>query len=334
MVRGSHISLFAGVGMLDIAAEAFGFDTIATAEIDPFCRKVLEARFPAAMHFANVENVRYGDGPWEDHITRPLLISGGFPCQDVSASGTGTGITGARSGLWSEFARVIREFQPDLVLIENSPLLRQRGLHVILMDLDSMGYAAQWDCIPAAHVGAPHRRDRIFIVAWKTTSTDQAGEDLYNLDTLLTRSGGMDLGLVWETPALAPVKGRSQYPTPTRSDGAGGPGTSPRRTGGKNLRTVAFEHEGSGRLHPAWVEWLMGVPEGWTDPTVPSMAFRQHSGWRVDDQPKTANKWSNVSPFDRAKRIRALGNGAVPQAALFALQHLTPYGASTPWGIR
>jgi site-specific DNA-cytosine methylase len=168
---GSHISLFAGVAMTDIAAEAAGFKTIATAEADTWNRKVLTRRFPKAVHFADVRDVRatasalHRVGARDGRTRRgPLLVSGGFPCQPVSLSGHGLVEKDPR-WLWPEFERVVREFQPEYVLAENVAALRGRGLYRVVCDLVGLGYNVKWDCIPAAAVGAPHMRDRMFIAA-------------------------------------------------------------------------------------------------------------------------------------------------------------------------
>src|SRR5262249_39831862 len=94
------------------------------------------------------------------------LICGGFPCQDISVAGKGAGIDGERSGLWAEYARIIGEVRPRYAIIENVSALLGRGLQRVLWDLAQIGYDAEWHCIPASAVGAPHRRDRIWIVAY------------------------------------------------------------------------------------------------------------------------------------------------------------------------
>ena len=94
------------------------------------------------------------------------VICGGFPCQDISTAGKGAGIEGSRSGLWSEYARLIGEIQPRFVIVENVSALLGRGLERVLGDLAALGYDAEWHCIPASYVGAPHRRDRVWIVAY------------------------------------------------------------------------------------------------------------------------------------------------------------------------
>jgi DNA (cytosine-5)-methyltransferase 1 len=99
------------------------------------------------------------------------VLCGGFPCQDISVAGRGEGIDGARSGLWGEYARLIRELRPRYVVVENVAALLARGMERVLGDLAACGYDAEWDCIPASAVGAPHRRDRVWLVAYPTRST-------------------------------------------------------------------------------------------------------------------------------------------------------------------
>jgi DNA (cytosine-5)-methyltransferase 1 len=94
------------------------------------------------------------------------VIAGGFPCQDISTAGRGAGISGSRSGLWFEYHRLINEIQPQFAIIENVAALRSRGLDEVLRSLAEIGYDAEWHCIPASSVGAPHRRDRVWIVAY------------------------------------------------------------------------------------------------------------------------------------------------------------------------
>lgn len=130
------------------------------------------------QYAASVLVARQNDGTlppfpiWDDVCTfdgRPWhgivdVISGGFPCQDISAAGKGVGITGERSGLWKEFARIIGEVRPTYVFVENSPML-VRGLGSVIGDLASLGFDAEWGVVSAADVGAPHERERIWIVA-------------------------------------------------------------------------------------------------------------------------------------------------------------------------
>jgi DNA (cytosine-5)-methyltransferase 1 len=133
--------------------------TVAFCEIDPYCRAVLHKHWPAVPCFEDVRNLR------AEHVGRVDLICGGFPCQDISLAGKGGGLAGARSGLWSEFRRLIEECRPSWAVIENVSALRSRGLDQVLGEISALGYDAEWHCIPASAVGAPHRRDRIWIVA-------------------------------------------------------------------------------------------------------------------------------------------------------------------------
>ena len=152
-------SLFAGIGGNDLGLERAGMRTLWQVELDPWCRRVLAKHWPDVERFEDVREVGA-------HNLSPVdLIAGGFPCQDISIAGRAAGIGGARSGLWGEFARIVRELRPRYVLVENSPVLTSRGMDVVLGDLAASGYDAEWDCLPAAAFGAPFVRDRVFVVA-------------------------------------------------------------------------------------------------------------------------------------------------------------------------
>ena len=151
------LSLFAGIGGFDLGLERAGFDITAQVEIDPFCQKVLEKHWP--------EVERYGDIRELDDFPKADLICAGFPCQDISVAGKGTGLSGPRSGLWTDALRAVRMVRPKYVLLENVAALRNRGLCVILGALAEGGYDTEWDCLPASAFGAPHQRDRMFVVA-------------------------------------------------------------------------------------------------------------------------------------------------------------------------
>lgn len=161
----NELALFAGIGGGILGGKLLGWRTRCAVEINPYCRRVLLARQRDGMlpRFPIWDDVRTFDGkPWRGHID---IVTGGFPCQDISAAGKGAGITGEKSGLWKEMARIISEVRPRYVLVENSPMLSVRGLHVVLGDLAAMGFSARWGIVSAADVGAPHLRERIWIVA-------------------------------------------------------------------------------------------------------------------------------------------------------------------------
>ena len=168
-------SLFTGIGGLDLGLERAGMRCAWQVEIDEYARRVLKKHWPDVPKFDDVRRVHGRNGcpePWRQMWCRECLdpnvdlLCGGFPCQDISVAGKGKGLAGERSGLWREFARIIEEIRPRFVLVENVPALRTRGLRVVLSDLHASGYDAEWDCLPAAAFGAPHRRDRIFVVAY------------------------------------------------------------------------------------------------------------------------------------------------------------------------
>ncbi len=162
----NELALFAGGGGGLYASLLLGHTPVCAVEIEPTNRRMLLQRqldgiFPK---FPIWDDVRTFDGkPWQGKID---LISGGFPCQDISSAGTGTGLSGARSGLWHEMARIIGEIRPQYAFIENSPMLTIRGLERVLCDLAALGYDAEWGIVGAHHVGAPHKRERIWIVAY------------------------------------------------------------------------------------------------------------------------------------------------------------------------
>ena len=133
--------------------------TIQFVEIDPYCRAVLKKHWPNVPCHDDIRTFHAPAG-FAD------VICGGFPCQDISNAGKRAGIDGERSGLWKEALRVIYDVRPDYALLENVSALRNRGLGTILGDLAQIGYDAEWNCIPAAAMGALHYRDRIWILAY------------------------------------------------------------------------------------------------------------------------------------------------------------------------
>jgi DNA (cytosine-5)-methyltransferase 1 len=151
--------LFAGIGGMSLGLHHAGFTVRWQVEREPFCENVLARHWPDVVRRRDVRFA--GAGTLE-----PVdLIAGGFPCQDISAAGKGTGLErGHRSGLWREFARIVRELRPRWVLVENVPALRRRGADTVLGDLEAAGYACWPLVVGARHVGAPHRRDRVWIV--------------------------------------------------------------------------------------------------------------------------------------------------------------------------
>ena len=166
-------SVFSGVGGLELGLErALGATTVWQVEQDPYCLQVLEKHWPGVPIFEDVRNLKESDVGAVD------VICGGFPCQDISLANAGAncGLEGARSGLWSEFFRKIEEHRPAYAIIENSPVLRSKGLDQILHQLSTIRYDAEWHCIPATAVDAPHSRDRVWIIAYPSGLGNRVSE--------------------------------------------------------------------------------------------------------------------------------------------------------------
>jgi DNA (cytosine-5)-methyltransferase 1 len=157
-------SLFSGIGGLELGLERTGgFRTVWQVEHDPLCQSILAKHWPDCGRWDDVRT--FPPAPAADW--RCDVICGGFPCQDISWSNfKGAGLAGEKSGLWRDYARIIGELQPRYVLIENVPAITFRGLGTVLNDLSDCGYDAEWNCIPAAAVGAPQLRRRIFVLAY------------------------------------------------------------------------------------------------------------------------------------------------------------------------
>ena len=160
------LDLFSGIGGFSLGLKwAGGFKTVAYCEIDPYCQEVLQARMrDGSLDTAPIcTDITKLDGrPWRGRVD---LICGGFPCQDISNQGLRAGIEGKRSGLWSEFSRLLREIRPRFAIVENVAALLSRGMGVVLWDLADIGFNAEWRVLPACGFGAPHCRERVWIVA-------------------------------------------------------------------------------------------------------------------------------------------------------------------------
>ena len=253
------LDIFSGIGGFSIGLEASGLQTVAFCEINPFCRKILTRHWPSVPIFSDVTTINK-----EDLKTLPRIdvIAGGFPCQDISVAGKQKGITAKRSGLWKEFVRLINEIRPKYAIIENVANLRSTGLISVLQDLWEIGYNAEWHCIPASAFGAPHRRDRIWIIAYpacigkfglsctkkkKQSTTGDSCKNVfgYKIVSLDRNYRFQEVRKVSqdEISIYRNTKGFAQW------------GIEP-----KTIPRLKEE-----RLNPDWVEWLMGYPISWTD---------------------------------------------------------------------
>ena len=277
-------SLFAGIGGFDLGFERAGMQTLWQVERNAYCRAVLAKHFPDAERFEDVRDVGA-------HNLAPVdLVCGGFPCTDLSYAGKGAGLDGAESGLWSEFSRLIGELRPRYVVVENVPALLARGYGRVLGDLAAIGYDAEWDCLPAAAFGAPHLRDRLWVVAYP--DSDQRGQQGH-----LQRNGEPQAG------EQAPRRGDAHG---LRADGADtavehGQARGGLGEGGSRRSSFAARGLSGDGLAP---EWEASDPWSAGEPDVDRMA---------DGVPAQVD------------RLAALGNALVPQIAEWIGRRILAY---------
>jgi DNA (cytosine-5)-methyltransferase 1 len=162
-VKRFYLDLFSGIGGFALGAFRAGirFDDHYFSEVDEYAISVYRKRFPEAIPLGDIKKIdgtKLPQGKW--------ILSGGFPCQDISIAGKGAGLAGNRSGLWYEYARLIGEIRPEFAIMENVGAITFRGLDGVLGSLAEIGYDAEWQDIRASDLGAPHQRERIWILAY------------------------------------------------------------------------------------------------------------------------------------------------------------------------
>jgi DNA (cytosine-5)-methyltransferase 1 len=181
------VSLFAGVGGFDLAMQRQGVKVVVSVEIDKKCQEVLAHRFPDSKIFDDVTTVKGSDLIAAGFEPSTGIITGGFPCQDLSVAGKRAGLAGARSGLFWEIARIVEETQTEYFILENVPglLSSNKGddFGVVLGAMADLGYSVGWRVLDAQHFGVPQRRKRVFIVGRRSTS-DGLAEVLFKSEGL------------------------------------------------------------------------------------------------------------------------------------------------------
>jgi DNA (cytosine-5)-methyltransferase 1 len=291
---------------------------------------VLEKNFPHARRFSDindvhggVEGVCYNHEPFRpcvDCLTPVDIITGGFPCQDISNAGKRVGIDGERSGLWGEMRRVICEVRPRFVVVENVAALLQRGIERVLGDLAESGYDAEWDCIPASAVGAPHRRDRIWILAYpmRGGGCAEPGQQQGERASIADSSGAGNVADSasgrWPMCGSAPREARqsalsSENVANAESDLRGASG---------NERPAPSHGSGSDVANTGQQEWRRSSRPGWRERSDEETAGNgRGNGWEANGQwavEPNVGRVANGIPA-RVDRLSALGNSLVPQIA-------------------
>ena len=306
----NELHLFAGAGGGILAGQLLGDRCVCAVEYEPYARAVLIARqndgtFPP---FPIWDDVRTFDGrPWRGVAE---VVSGGFPCQDISAAGGGNGIDGERSGLWREMARIIGEVRPRFVRVENSPLLVGRGLAVVLGDLADMGYDAQWFRLSASDLGAPHQRDRCWLVANDRSRrfSGQGEREVEQQRRAEAIGASAAPGILAHADSVRELQpqGRERVQRGRARDSRDA--TDMAHGHGHGLQGMVAESQPRGHGRSAGLLGGTGIFPPW--PTDPADAPESRVGRVVDGM------------AHRAHRIKALGNGQVPICAAMAFRLL------------
>lgn len=323
----NELALFAGAGGGILGGVLLGWHTVAAVELERYPRELLLQRQRDGIlpPFPVWDDVRTFDGkPWRGIVD---VVSGGFPCQDISAAGKGAGITGARSGLWVEMHRVICEVRPRYAFMENSPLLTSRGLHRVLGDLAEAGYNAAWMVLGAADLGAPHKRDRIWILA-----EDSRRRDVLSHSNML-RSGRRQQfqegspqearvsPLDSDSYGMQCTEQRKQYDRPEESARGGKNRVEPGRFMAHSMQQWQGRQQCSKEMETTPTHSDLSGREKQREPesTEPQQQAAECGGW-WDSEPALGRVAHGVA--HRVDRLKSIGNGQVPAVAAVAFRTL------------
>lgn len=313
----NELALFAGAGGGILGGKLLGWRTVCAVEWEPYAACLLAQRQNDGLlpPFPIWDDVRTFDGrSWRGIVD---VVSGGFPCQDISVAGKGAGIEGKRSGMWVEMARIIGEVRPRWVFVENTPALTSRGLNRVLGDLATLGFDARWGVLGAAQVGANHQRDRIWIVGdstrelWRTRRgrPATAGERESQPERQIQSTNANSLG--------RNQTGEQGYDKPV-SDQHGDRATKECRRHELELRPSGHSNQ-SAYTRSERLEKRNGLGCSEAKREWPLSAIATPEWWAVE--PSLDRVAHGVAA--RVDRIRAAGNGQVPLCAADAWRLLT-----------
>jgi DNA (cytosine-5)-methyltransferase 1 len=311
----NELALFAGAGGGILGGKLLGWKTVCAVEWEAYPASVLCARQNDGLlpTFPIWDDVQTFDGkPWRGIVD---VISGGFPCQDISAAGKGAGIDGERSGMWGEMARIICEVRPRYVFVENSPMLTSRGLGRVLGDLASMGFNARWGVLGAANVGAKHQRDRIWIVG-KVGNPNNHGQIATKVGAISAEGSNSDK--TWQEQASKSQGSSKQYAELAYTKLKGLEGQSDIRQ-----QKVSWAGSGSALAYTedkgdVWRDWQLGFTQQEHD-SGRSSTDGSRQWWSVE--PSVGRVAHGVAC--RVDRLKAIGNGQVPLCAATAWRILS-----------
>ena len=286
----NFVSLFSGIGGLDLGLERAGMTCVAQVEIDDYCNQILEKHWPDVPRWRDIHDINEGD------LSDADLICGGFPCQPVSVAGRREGANDPR-WLWPEFHRIIRLVRPRIVLVENVPGLLTSGFGEVASDLADSGYDLEWTRLSAASVGAPHLRDRIFLVAHVARASSTVPDTERDAIRLERQRGGQ------QHRQSGPSESRSTGQIVADAHGLKDGGLHPGRQNGRTTAQPARH----GEMADTTGE---GLEERGPD-TRSRPRLERSSWWAVEPD---VGRVAHGIPR-RVDRLRGLGNAVVPQVA-------------------
>ncbi len=296
MKGATYGSLFTGIGGLDMALESCGITPLWQVEVDPFCNSVLERHWPDVRRYTDIRGIDWAG------VERPDIVFGGFPCQPFSVAGQNRGADDERN-MWPETYRAIRELRPRYVFLENVPGVLAHGYFgTILGDLAKGGYDAVWDTFTAAEVGAPHRRERLFILAYAEgggSDAIQFSRQLYGSKQagyILADAGQQHKQLQQRLHGAEPAGKSTQV---ADAEGAGYEGLRRSECRAERPGPANYRFPPGPDDQDAWARVLAELPEA--SPALCRVAY---------------------GTPDRTHRLKALGNAVVPAQGAWAFQKL------------